>query len=307
MKIFVTGGAGFIGSHLVASLLKSDNEVTIYDNFKNSSKEKINSLLKNGASLIQGDVANYKSLSKALADFDSVAHLAAEIDVQESIKSPEHTHHVNVTGTVNVLRACVANKINNVVAASSAAVYGNQKDQPLSENSPTIPISPYGASKLAIEHYMQAFSNCYGLNCITLRFFNVYGKEQSNAYAGVITKFMERIQKNRPLMIFGDGSNTRDFVAVEDVVQSIQDAFKKIQGKKGNIYNIASGKYITIENLAKLMISISGKRLGIQHKKPKRGDIKHSQTSIWLAKKELGYSPKIFLRKGLERLLMQAS
>ena len=307
MKIFVTGGAGFIGRHLLNSLLNKGNKVTIYDNFKNSSRNKITALLKNGALLVKGDVTDYKSLSKAIAGFDCVVHLAAEIDVQESIKSPEHTHHVNVTGTVNLLRACVVQKVPNVVAASSAAVFGNPKDLPLSENSRTVPISPYGASKLAIESYMQAFSHSYDLNCITLRFFNVYGEGQSIAYAGVITKFMERIENNKPLTIFGDGSNTRDFVSIADVVQSIQNAIAKIKGKKGNFYNIASGKYTTMEDLAKLMISISGKKLSIEYKKPKKSDIQHSQTSIWLAQRKLGYTPKINLKEGLERLLKPIS
>lgn len=307
MKIFVTGGAGFIGSHLVDSLLKAENKVTIYDNLKNSSESRISHLLKNGASLVKGDVTDYQTLSQALAGFDCVVHLAAEIDVQESIKSPEHTHYVNVTGTVNLLRSCIAQKAQNVVAASSAAVFGNPKDLPLSENSQTAPISPYGASKLAIEHYMQAFSHSYDLNCITLRFFNVYGKGQSGPYAGVITKFMEKIAENKPLVIFGDGSNTRDFVSVEDVVQSIQNAIEKIEGKKGNFYNIASGKYTTIQDLAKLMISISGKTLSIEYKKPKKGDIQHSQTSISLAQREIGYFPRVQLKDGLEMLLKSTS
>lgn len=306
MKIFVTGGAGFIGRHLIASLLKS-NKVTIYDNFKNSTKGKISHLVKNGAVVIQGDVTDYKTLSKSVKGSDLAIHLAAEIDVQKSIQSPELIHHVNVTGTVNLLRACVAHKVSNVIAASSAAVFGNLKDLPLSENSPTVPISPYGASKLAIESYMQAFSHAYDLNCITLRFFNIYGKGQSNAYAGVITKFMESIARNKPLVIFGNGSNTRDFVSVDDVVQSIQKAIAKIKGKKGNFYNIGSGKFTTINDLAKLMISLSGKNLSIKHKKPKKGDIQHSQTSIWLAQRELGYVPKVMLKDGLERLLESTS
>jgi len=302
MKIFVTGGAGFIGRHLVDWLLNT-SDVTIYDNFTNSSQSSISHLLKNGASLVKGDVTDYALLSKSLADFDSVIHLAAQIDVQQSIKFPEKTNEVNVTGSINLLRACVANKVKNIVNASSAAVYGNPKDLPLCENSQIAPISPYGASKLVVEHYMQAFSHSFALNCITLRIFNVYGKGQSDSHAGVITKFMEKITKNKPLVIFGDGSNTRDFVSVDDVVQSIQKAIEKIDGKKGDYYNIASGNYTTINDLANLMITISGKTLPIEHTEPSQGDIHHSQASIQLATKELGYSPKVQLKNGLKMLL----
>jgi len=303
MKIFVTGGAGFIGRHLVECLLNSDFNVTIYDNFNNSSQTSISHLLKNGASLVKGDVTDYKLLSKSLAGFDSVIHLAAQIDVQQSINFPEKTNEVNVTGSINLLRACVAKKVKNIVNASSAAVYGKPKDLPLCENSQTVPLSPYGASKLAVEHYMQTFSHSFELNCISLRIFNVYGKGQSDSYAGVITKFMEKITKNKPLVIFGDGTNTRDFVSVDDVVQSIQKAIEKIDGKKGDYYNIASGNYTTINDLANLMITISGKTLPIEHSEPSQGDIHHSQTSIQLATKELGYSPKVQLKKGLKMLL----
>ena len=307
MKIFVTGGAGFIGGSLVNSLLSDGNQVTIYDNLKNSSKSKITHLLKKGASFVKGDITNYKSLLKAISGFDCVVHLAAQLEVQESIRSPEYTHNVNVTGTVNLLRASVSQKVQSVVTASSSAVFGNPQELPLSEKSQTIPISPYGASKLAAESYLQAFSHSYDLNGITLRFFNVYGEGQSRAYAGVITKFMNRIANNKPPVISGDGSNTRDFVWIDDVVQSILKAISKIGGKKGNFYNIASGKYVTIRDLANLMISISGKKLSIDYTAPKKGDILHSQTSIRLAQRDLGYTPRISLKEGLERLLKTTS
>ncbi len=304
MKIFVTGGAGFIGRHLADRLLNS-GDVTIYDNLTNSSQSSISHLLKKGASLVKGDITDYALLSKSLAGFDTIVHLAAETDVKESIKFPEKTNYVNVTGSVNLLRACVAKKVKNIVNASSAAVYGNSEELPLTENSQTTPISPYGASKLAVERYMQAFSHSFALNCISLRIFNVYGRGQSDSYAGVITKFKEKITKNKPLEIFGDGSNTRDFVSVDDVVQSIQKAIEKIEGKKGDYYNIASGNYITINDLAKLMISISGKTLPIEYIESRQGDIHHSQTSIQLATNELGYSPKVQLKNGLKILLEQ--
>jgi UDP-glucose 4-epimerase len=303
MKILITGGAGFVGSHLSRYLFQQGHKVTIYDNLSNSTKEKLSDLLKYDISFVRGDVTNYKSLQKNLKGFDFVIHLAAKINVDESIRNPELTHSVNVTGTVNVLHACVENNIKNVIAASSAAVYGNTTKIPLDENSQNVPISPYGASKLSLEHYLQAFSNSYSINSISLRFFNIYGVGQSIAYAGVIKIFMENIRENKPLVIFGDGKNTRDFISIDDLVRSVNLAMKKITGKKGNIYNIATGRSVSINELARLMLSISGKRLAIVHKNPKKGDVRHSKASIALAKKDLGYFPKILLKEGLENLM----
>lgn len=305
MQVFVTGGAGFIGQHLVKHMLEKKNKVTIYDNLKNNSKESISNIKKLGAKLIKGDVTNFDLVKKSITGHDIVIHLAAQINVQDSIKNPQYTNNVNVTGTLNVLQACVEKNIKNIIAPSSAAVYGDQKDLPISENSITKPISPYGATKLAMENYLQAFSNCYDLNCISLRLFNVYGNGQTSAYAGVITKFLQNIHQNKPIIIFGDGSNTRDFVSVNDVVQAFDRSIEQIDGKKGNFYNIASGKYVSIKDLAQMMIDISGKKIPIIYKKAKKGDIKHSQVSVWLAKKELGYNPQVELKNGLQELIKE--
>jgi len=307
MRVFITGGAGFIGQHLVKDLLEKQNKVTIYDNLKNTQKNSMTHLQKLGAKFVKGDVTNLTLLKKSITDSDLVIHLAAQINVQDSIKNPQYTHNVNVTGTLNVLLACMEKNVKNFIAPSSAAVYGDQNDLPLSENSVTMPISPYGATKLAMEHYLEAFSRCYDMNCISLRLFNVYGKGQSPSYAGVITKFLQNINQNKPIVIFGDGSNTRDFVSIYDVVQAFDKSIKKINGKKGKFYNIASGKYVSIKELAQIMIEISGKKISIVYKKAKKGDIKNSQVSIWLAKKELGYSPQVELKEGLHRLISEST
>ena len=303
MKIFVTGGAGFIGRHLVKSLLKQGHIITIFDNFSNSSLEAISELIESGVKVVKGDIRNYETLLDSTKGYDFVIHLAAKIDVKESVKNPQEVNEVNVTGTVNLLRACVENGVKNLIAASSAAVYGDCKSFPIQENFFTNPVSPYGASKIAMEHYLQAFSNCYDLNCISLRFFNIYGKGQSSAYAGVITKFMERIEVGKSLKIFGDGMATRDLVSVTDVVHAIQLGMKKIQGKKGNYYNIASGKYTSVKDLANLMITISNQDLSIDYFVSREGDIANSQASIELAQKELRYSPKVDLSDGLQQML----
>jgi len=303
LKVFVTGGAGFIGSALVKSLLEKNHLVTIFDNFSNSSEENVSTLLNKGTSLVKGDVRNFDDIEKALNDYDLVIHLAAQISVEESIKKPELTRSINVEGTKNMLRACGAKKVNKIILASSAAVYGQPKELPLTESSPISPISPYGQSKVEMEKLLEEFSKNYGLNGISLRFFNIYGKGQTDEYAGVITKFMKNISENKPLIIFGDGSNTRDFISIVDVVDSILSAIEKIEGKKGNYYNIATGNYISIKELAELILSTSGKNLDIKYEPPKEGDIVHSQTTMNLAHKELGFLPKVKLSDGLKKLL----
>jgi len=302
LKIFVTGGAGFIGRYLVKSLLK-DHEVTIFDNFSNSSKDNISKLLEHQAVLVKGDITNFEDISSHLSGFDTVIHLAAKISVEDSIIHPENAIHVNVDGTINLLRACVSNKVRNIITASTAAVYEHSIDAKifLSENSKTVPLSPYGASKLVMEQYVKAFSKAYDLNCVTLRLFNVYGLGQSNEYAGVITKFAQNINDGIPLVINGDGYQTRDFVSIEDVVEGIFNVISKIEEKRGNVYNIASGKSITIKDLASLMLTVSRKDFEIQYSDPIEGEIRHSQADISLAKKELDYLPKILLKDGISR------
>lgn len=303
VKIFVTGGAGFIGSHLVDFLLNQNQTVTIFDDFSNSSKDKVSSLTKRGAHLVKGDITDYESLNNSMDGFESVVHLAAKIDVKESMLKPDLYHKVNVVGTKNLLDVCLKKGIKNVIAASSAAVYGQPASLPLTEKSQLLPTSPYGKSKVEMEGLLRDYSKNNDLNCISLRFFNVYGKGQTDAYAGVITKFMNKIKEKQPLVIFGDGSNTRDFISIEDVTDAIFSALEHISGKQGNSYNIATGTFISINELAKLMLQVSGQTLEIKHEQSRQGDILHSQTKIDLAQDELNFNPKIKLHDGLKKLL----
>lgn len=270
MNVLVTGGAGFIGSSLVNSLLEKGKKVTIFDNLSNSSEEKIFSLTKNGAIFVQGDIIDYNSIKTALNNIDFVIHLAAKINVYESILNPKETFQINVTGTINVLKACVENKIKNIIVASSAAIYGQPTTLPLSEQSLACPISPYGESKVKMEEELQKFSKNYNLNSIILRFFNVYGKGQTEDYAGVIIKFLKNIDENSSIIIYGDGSFTRDFVSLNDIIDSINLAISNIEGKRGNSYNIGTGKFVNIKELAQLMLKISGKELPIEFKPTKK-------------------------------------
>ncbi len=300
MKVLVTGGAGFIGKYLVRSLLEKDDSVTIFDNVSNSTKDSISSLVDIGAKVIEGDITKPLNILNITKDQDVIIHLAAKISVSESIKNPAETFQVNVNGTKNVLAACEKNHVKKLIVSSSAAVYGEgAPDVKLTEESKTNPISPYGESKLKMEQEIKEFESKHDIDCIILRFFNIYGIGQSSEYAGVITKFMERITQEKPLEIFGDGLQTRDFVAIDDVVSSIHNAIS--YGKSGT-YNISSGRIITIKKLAELMVSISGKKLEIQHTAALKGDIRNSQADISLAKNDLGYSPKFELDKIKELL-----
>ena len=300
MNILVTGGAGFIGKYLVKSLLEKGNSVTIFDDFSNSTKESISSLIEMGVKIIEGDITKPLEIINAVKDHEIVIHLAAKISVSESISNPLDTFQVNVEGTKNILTACEKNNVKKLIAASSAAVYGEgDPNVKLTEEAELKPISPYGQSKVKMESVIKEFESEHDINCIMLRFFNIYGLGQTSEYAGVITKFLERIEQGKSLEIFGDGLQTRDFVAIDDIISSINDGI--LNGKSGT-YNIGNGKSSTIKDLAELMISISGKRLEITYTDSLKGDIRNSQADISLAKKEIKYSPKFDLDKIKELL-----
>ena len=297
MNIFITGGTGFIGLHLIHYLSKQGDKITVFDNFNNSSNT-IN-LTGFNIKIIKGDILDYSLLSKSLNNIETVIHLAAQISVTDSIKDSNTTMKVNIDGTQNVLDACLENNIKNFIAISTAAVFGNL-DTILTENSKTDPISPYGKSKLMMEKKITDFSKKHNFNSIILRFFNLYGSGQSPQYAGVITKFLASIRENKPLEIYGNGNQTRDFIHIDDVVECIRLAIKNINEKTGKIYNVGSGKSTSILELANILLKLSGKTLSINFKPEIKGDIFHSQTSIALVKKELGFEPKISLQKGLQ-------
>jgi len=301
----VTGGAGFIGKYCVKAFLEKNYEVTIFDNFSNSSEDMISDLLNDGANLIKGDITVQDQVSKAISGHDVVIHLAAKNSVEESIKFPEQTFSTNVDGTENVLNSCVRHNIKNIVAASSAAVYGETQNIPISENNKTNPSSPYGESKLKMEELIQSFSNKYNLNSIFLRIFNVYGKGQSDEYGGVITKFLNKISKNDSLEIFSDGLQTRDFIAMDDVIDAIQKSILKLKENHGTVFNIASGKSITIKNVAELLIKCSGKNIDIKYSKQKEGEITHSCADITLAKKNLNFYPRVEFSEGIKDLFVK--
>ena len=302
MKFFVTGGAGFIGKYLTAKLFDDGHDVTIFDNFSSSSKNDITNLLENGVGLVTGDILDYDLLLKSMSNYDFVIHLAAQTSVSQSIADPKTTTDIIVDGTVNVLKSCVKTNVKNLIFSSSAAVYGNSINTLLAENAQLSPLSSYGASKLVAEYNLLAFSKLFGLNCISLRLFNVYGNGQSSE-AGVIRKFLKNISKDAPIEIFGDGVQSRDFVHVSDVIQAFYCAIRNIETKRGEVYNIGSGTATSINELASLLISSKGKDLQVIHKPALEGEIKDSKADISLAENDIGYSPHVPLSDGLANLV----
>jgi UDP-glucose 4-epimerase len=295
LKILVTGGAGFIGSHLVRALVNAGHSVSVLDNLSTGSLDNLRVVI-DSIEFVEGDVRDYKTVEGAVRGVDAVIHLAALIDVAESIAKPDLYFDVNVGGTYNVLKA--SKGVSVFVFASSSAVYGESVRLPIPEDHPPNPKSPYAASKISGEAFVMAFSELYGFRPVILRLFNVYGPKQSRAYAGVIIEFIRRISRGEPPVIFGDGEQTRDFVHVNDVVNAIMLALGN--DKARGIYNIGSGTAISINELAKLILNVIGREdLRPIYAPPRPGDIKHSVADTTRAMRGLRFKPSIRLEDGL--------
>lgn len=302
MKVLVTGALGFIGHHLCIGLARKGYEVLGLDNLSRGRRDRIDLLRKHGVNTIIADIRDLENMVKVFSEFkpDVVAHLAALISVEESFEKPLLYEEVNVQGTINVILA--SNKIGvwRIVYASSAAVYGNPVKLPINEEHPTNPLSPYGVSKLAGEMFSKTLFDGEG-GVVVLRLFNVYGIGQNPEYAGVITRFMERLEKGLPPIIYGTGEQTRDFVHVLDVVEAFEKAFKADAG--GVVLNIGTGKPTSIRDLAYMMIKLYGLDLKPIYAPPRKGDIMHSYADVSRARKVLGWEPRIGLEEGLKMLI----
>jgi UDP-glucose 4-epimerase len=300
LRVLVTGGAGFIGSHLVDRLVDADHDVIVMDNFSTGGAGNLSHSrgLRN-FQLVRTDIRRIpRSLLKRLKRIDSVVHFAALTGVQQSIRDPISTSEVNVVGTLNVLEAAKALKAERVVFASSAAVYGTPRTLPIAEDANISPISPYGASKAAAELYLGSFEENHGIDGVSLRYFNVYGPRQTaSQYAGVISIFAKRALDQQPLQIFGDGSQTRDFIFVSDVVDATMASLEATPENRA--FNIASGNEITILELAKAIQRITGSRSELKFCPPRSGDIARSVAHTTRAAKELGFKTRTSLNDGL--------
>lgn len=305
-KVLVTGGAGFIGSHLVDRLLGEGFEVWVLDDFSAGRMENVSH--HEGVKefhLVKGDVRDSGLVDKVVEGVDVVFHEAALVDVSLSVKNPLLFDEVNVDGTLNLLKASLDSNVKRFIFASSAAVYGNLKPVKKKENMILKPISPYGVSKLAAESYVQVFNEVYGLETVCLRYFNVYGPRQvfASSYSGVITAFISQLLKEKPPVIHGDGNQTRDFVYVDDVVSANLLALEG-ENAVGEVFNIASGTAVSVYELAKMLQRITNaERLEPIFAESRLGDIKYILGDVSKAEELLGFRPKIRLEDGLSRLV----
>ena len=304
-RILVTGGAGFIGSHLVDRLIDAAADITVLDNLDTGRMENIAQHKQNrNFHFIKGDIRDFDVVKRLVKDVDAVLNLAAIASVQRSVEDPLLVNDVNLKGTLNLLKASVDSEVKRFVQASSAAVYGDVHKLPVREDCLPMPLSPYAVSKLAADNYTVVFNQIYGLETVCLRFFNVYGPRQANnPYSGAITIFTNELLGNRAPRIFGDGEQTRDFVFVKDVVSAVMLALSE-KGAVGEVFNVASGKATTINKIVRVLQKLTGKKdLRPVYGEPREGDIRHSCASIEKAKMTLGYEPVFSLEEGLKELV----
>ena len=305
--MLVTGGAGFIGSHIVDRLLREGYGVGVVDNLSTGNLTNISGHVDCGSvDFVKGDVRDRDLVGKLVHNVDAVVHLAAVVSVPFSVENPDVTFDVNVEGTRGLLESCVRSGVKKFIFVSSCSVYGAPRYLPVDEVHPTCPISPYAASKLKGERCCQELVGRPDLDVVVLRLFNVYGPRQaSGEYSGVITKFIDRARNGEPLVVYGDGSQTRDFVHVTDVANAVLALVK--QQRAGDVFNIGYGKAVSINSLAKTVLGFSDYYCGIDYAPSRDGDIPHSVADSSKARKAFSYVPKVGLKEGLRDLFQQMS
>ncbi|MBI1290846.1 NAD-dependent epimerase/dehydratase family protein [bacterium] len=297
MKVLITGGAGFIGSHLAAAWARRGASVTILDNMRTGNPANLDGI---PCELVTGSVQDASLVERLCKGVDYVHHMAALVSVPESMSKPEETESINVLGTLNVLNGCRAGGVKKLVYSSTSAVYG-LIDRPIHHESDLPdPLSPYAITKLAGEYYLGLYTRAYGVPTVALRYFNVYGPRQDpkSPYAAAVAIFSDKARAGQPLTIYGDGEQTRDFVFVEDVVAANMLAAEKGEG----LYNVACGGRITVNDLAREIVGIAGSTSQIVHATERPGDVKHSRGSCDRLK-ALGWVPSVSLAEGLRRTI----
>lgn len=299
----VTGGAGFIGSHLVEALVERGETVRVLDNFSTGALANLDRV-RGQVHILDGDITDLETVRTAMKGVDLVFHQAALASVPRSIANPLATHHACVTGTLHVLWAAREAGVRRVVYAASSSAYGGSRKLPKQEDDPTLPLSPYAVAKLAGEHYCAAFAEVYGLETVRLRYFNVFGPRQSpsSPYAAVIPKFIAAMTSGRRPLIHGDGNQSRDFTFVADVVQANLLA-SQAPGVHGKVYNIACGRRTSLLELVQHLNALLGTDLQPEHAEARPGDVRHSLASIEEARNDLEYEPTTDIVTGLRHCL----
>ena len=301
MRVLVTGGAGFIGSHLVDRLLRDGHDVRALDNFSSGHRSNLDRVAEH-IDIVEGDIQSYERAHKAVRGCELVFHQAALPSVPRSVQDPLTSNGVNVVGTLNVLLAARDEGVRRVVFASSSSVYGANAQLPKREDMSTEPISPYATAKLAAEGYCRSFTRVYDLETVALRYFNVFGPRQDplSAYAAVVPNFITAYLEGRAPTIHGDGEQSRDFTFIDNVVEANLLA-ADAPGVAGRRYNIACGERTTLNALAAELRDLIGSDIEPVHDEPRVGDVPHSLADVGAAERDLGYRPEIDLREGLER------
>jgi len=306
-RILITGGAGFIGSHLAEKYVKQGHLVKVFDDFSLGNVNNIRALFNYGNfKLMKGDIRNKESVQRATTGIDVIFHLAAQVHVDKSIINPQETFEVNALGTLNVLDAALENEVGLIVYASSSEVYGSAQYVPMDEKHPLNPASPYAASKVAADRLCSAYYNTYKLPVVIVRCFNTYGPRQSDlGYAAAIPKFIRRAINGLPPVIYGDGKQTRDYLYIEDAVKAYDLIFKSPKKFMDKVVNFGSGRETSILELADLIIKLCNRRGSLRsvHVAPRPGEVKRLCADITLAKKELGFEPEYSLEGGLKKFI----
>jgi UDP-glucose 4-epimerase len=302
-QCLVTGGAGFIGSHLVQGLLEQGHTVRVFDNFSSGKQENLIEVA-DRIDLFEGDLCHYEEILRACKDIEYVLHEAAIPSVPRSVEQPWDSHEANATGTFNLLQAAVSQKCRRVIYAASSSAYGDTPESPKHEGIVPCPLSPYAVQKLAGEHYCRAFSECYGLQTLSLRYFNVFGPRQDpkSQYAAAIPAFVTAILADQPPTVFGDGEQTRDFTYVDNVVHGNLLAMR-VRRTGGQAVNLACGDRISVNQVIARLNELLGKSIKPEYVDPRPGDVKHSCADIALARKLLGFKPQVSFEDGLSRAI----
>src|SRR4051794_23746453 len=301
VRVLVTGGAGFIGSHVVSRLLSAGREVRVLDNMSTGRRSNLSGVA-GEVELITADVRDLPVVQGAMRGCDAVVHLAALPSVPRSIDDPAATHHANATGTLHVLLAARDAGVSRVVFASSSSIYGAGAELPKRESLTPLPISPYAVSKLAAEHYCRSFFEVFGLETVALRYFNVFGPRQDahSVYAAVIPRFIQAYRDGTSPVIFGDGEQSRDFTYVDNVAEANLAALETA-GVGGRVYNVACGTRVTLNELAMSIRRETGATLVPVHSPARPGEVRHSLADVSRARQDLGYEPVVTLDEGLRR------